>query len=501
MQNTFKEFLKDKKYMFSLILVIILSYGFMLTNYSVGIDDLSLNKYVSDTYILSAGRWGTWLTYNILQIKEFTPFWLDFIVVLILAITAIFCSCFFKKVSDSKLKRSSYIWFSISFISFPIISSFIVYQPTNLTVVISNLALIISIYFIYQNFMSNKLFKKYILIGILLAFPISMYESCCQTFVVVVFIVSFIYKRFHEDVPFKQILKFWITCFLVLLLGIVFNYLINLVIYFILNKLGLKRQNLANKKNILDVLEDMNMLKIIYKRKFIKIFASDLLFVVEFFAVSFLGLVIAGVESIKRKSKNLLTYIFIILSNFILLFFMLNNLYRVCYSWAITIGFIFLFFNEEINFNKKILKNILYVIFAYIILIQTKSMNNLFYNDYKGYQRDILYANRIIQKIQDKCQDVNKPLYFVEDTENLLKLDNLELHSDNRAAYFDWAMDSFLESQEEVIVFLNHFGYDFRGVENAEKAKEIYDNLQETEKQEEIIELEDFIVVNLDTNY
>lgn len=138
-----KYFIENKKYTISLAIIMILSYGFTITHYSIGIDDLCFNRYVTGTYILSAKRWGTWGLYNLLQIKEFTPFWLDAVVAIIMAVIAITLCSFIRKHCKDKIKIGGYIIFAAILVSNPLLHHFFIYQSTNLAVALSNLIVII----------------------------------------------------------------------------------------------------------------------------------------------------------------------------------------------------------------------------------------------------------------------------------------------------------------------------------------------------------------------
>ena len=179
-KKDFIKFLSNKKLMSITILVMLLAYGFMLTHFSIGVDDLCLDRYVNGTYILSAGRWGTWLIYNLLNLNTYIPFWVDFVTLLLLLFTAILLCVFIKRITNNKLKDISYILFTCGFISFPIISCFMIYLPTKLTVVLSNLIMVIVLIILYESFFcSYKINKrKYLFICLILSFSIYMYESC-----------------------------------------------------------------------------------------------------------------------------------------------------------------------------------------------------------------------------------------------------------------------------------------------------------------------------------
>ena len=95
-----KELISSKKYLFSIIIVSILAYGFAITHCSIGIDDTALDRYYGDFFsinMIAAGRWGSYFLYKLLNLTSFTPFWLDFLTVLIIVSTAILISSFIRR--------------------------------------------------------------------------------------------------------------------------------------------------------------------------------------------------------------------------------------------------------------------------------------------------------------------------------------------------------------------------------------------------------------------
>ena len=488
------DILKDKKIIVPLIIVTLLSYGFMLTNFSVGVDDLCLDRYVDSTYILSAGRWGTWLIYKILNINTFTPFWLEFLCVLILFITSILLIAFLKEISNSKLNKVSYIVFTLSFISFPIVTNFLVYQPTNLTICLSNFVMIFAVIMLYEKFINKKQVKLNIILLLILSLIISMYESCCQTFVVLVLLVIIFYNNFNKEIKFKDSFKFCIKCFLVLLLGIILNFIICEVMYFVLDKLNLLTENYATKGTFLIWLKNGNTLKEIIDYKSHFVFSIDNFFSVEFVVICWITLFVIIMDSIcnRKKFLNILWYIFAFLANFILYFLINTCTFRVCYSWMIFIGFSLVYI---IEFFKKYRK-IVIILCVWIILLQTRNTNQLFYNDYKGYQRDINYANYIINKIIEECSDIKKPLLIIKKS-SYKYYENLSITADVRSDFYSWSYTAFDERNTELVKFFNHLGYDFDVVEDYNKYYDIYLNLDNEDKNKDIIELDNFIVVKI----
>lgn len=490
-KKEFINFLNNKKFIVCLLIISFLSYGFMLTHFSIGVDDLALDRYVSGSYILSAGRWGTWLVYNILNINEYIPFWVDFITVVILFFTSIILCVFIKRITNNKLKDISYILFGIGFISFPVISCFMIYLPTKLTVVLSNLIMIIVLIVFYESYFSNfKITKKlYVILILMLAFAVSMYESCCQTYVVLSFILLFLYDKYNKKLDLKNIIKFLFKVFGILLFSIIVNYLINFVIYFILDKFELLETNYAFSRNIFDLYKEGN--------GWIEIILYKLgSFVVEyhyFTTVFLVVLILSFIYVLTDSYKNWLSFslfVFIILSNYILIFVLSINIYRVCYSWILTFAFILLYFSDRIKS-----KYIVYIAFL-LVLFNTKFMNQYFYNDYRTYQRDLLYSNQIITQIYDNVSDLDKPLLFISE-DKFSKVISFENHYDTGVSIYNWGMTAFDEPGSEIIKYINHLGYDFELVDNYDDAYDEYMSLSDNDEEKMIIELDDFVVVKI----
>lgn len=117
-QEAIKYFINKKIFIMIVILITILSFGFAVTNSSVGMDDTAFDRYYQDKEMLAIGRWGSYLVYQILNITEFIPFWIDFIASSIIMLTAVLWCIFLKKNLEDKLSITAYIIFASIFISF-----------------------------------------------------------------------------------------------------------------------------------------------------------------------------------------------------------------------------------------------------------------------------------------------------------------------------------------------------------------------------------------------
>ena len=497
-----KSLLTNSKYIIPIIFVAILSYGFAITNYSIGADDLGFDRYVSGTYILSAKRWGTWLLYNILNIKEFTPFWLEFIVSSFMVIIAIILSAFLKKQLKNKINIWGCVIFSLIFISNPMINHFFIYQSTNLAVVISNLLMIISAILIMENFFGDKKIGIYIISAIFITISLSMYEACAQTYLVVLFIGIFIKIINKEE---KNLFKFFCTSIGCLIIGILGYLITGKITLLILEKLGRREPNYARARILIidkNIREWPDEIRLLLWDKYLNALFQRIMYDIKnyypfkaFIILSLIALISEIVKSCRtNKNGRLLTILSIISSNLILIVLQVEILYRIQFSWILTTAFLVLYIYKMFE-NKKILKYIINIVIVFLIIIQTRNLNQLFYEEYERYEKEKTIANEVAMDIVKETDYENKPVVYINNLENMPQTNNEDIKS-----IINWGITAFNEGGTETTKFINKFGYNFLSIskEEYEEAKEQYETLDEETKNKNIIELEDYIIVNLE---
>lgn len=497
-------FLTNRKYIITVIFVAILSFGFTLTNPSIGVDDLCFDRYVNDTYILSANRWGTWLLYNILNIREFSPFWLDLICVTLMVIISIILSAFIKKQAGNKISLSAYVVFSSLIISNPLINQFFIYQSTNLAVIVSNLIVMICGIIIFENYFGENKSNIYIIFSFILLIPISMYESCAQTYIVFLFIAAFIQILKKEETN-KKIFKYIILNIVLLVIAIILYFIIGSLLIQILDKFNILKENYA-RQTIMWISDSFVNLPIMEKLKlFNKIIVQSFLedinyyFPIKVFAISsIICILIEFIKSINTKNVfRIITVLGIILSNFILIIIQLVSiLYRTQFSFIITTAFLCMYIYTILK-DKKILKYIINVIAILLIIWQTRMLNQYFYNDYKRYEREKNVANDIALNIVKQYDYESKPICFIK---NKKTQDIFKINKDNGNYVIGWGVKAFEIKGFEIIKFINDLGYNFICATNeqSDEAIEKYNNLEQDQKEEAVIEIDNYIIVNLD---
>lgn len=506
-----KYFITNKKYIIPVIFVAILSYGFTITHYSIGVDDICFDRYVTGTYILSAKRWGTWLLYNLLKITEFSPFWLDFIVATFMVILAIVLCSFFRRQFGDKIKIWTYVVFSSLLISYPLINQFFIYQSTNLAVVVSNLLAIICGIIIYENYFEKNKKSIYIISGIGIGIALSMYESCAQSYLVFLFIATFLLISKNNKFD-KNTLKYFIINIILLIMGMVIYFITGNIVIKILEAMQIVQKDFAFKgiiwtKEIFWNFTLSEKLHVIYSRIIQKI-ASDIntyLPITIFAVLSLIGILLEIVKLIKTsKVSRMVMFLGIIFTNFILIILQFKVLYRIQFSWVLTSAFLGMYIYQTLC-DKKILKYVINIIAILLIVIQTRTLNQYFYNDYKRYEKEKLIANDIALEVVKNCDYKNKPLVYItrKTGDEKGKENEFLINNDNGKSVIEWGMEAFCEYEIETTDFINELGYNFlyTSKEQIQSTVEKYNNLDEETKKQTIIELDDCIIVDLDKYY
>ena len=447
-----KKILQDKTFIVCVIFATLLSFGYGITHVSVGIDDLCFDRYVTGTWMLSANRWGTWAFYNFFKIYSFSPFWLELLTVTIYFITSIILCSAVKNISKDKIDKLAYILLACGYISFPILSFQFVYQSTNITVAFSNLIMSLIAYLIFANFKNkkNKLWLlMYALIG---AFSVACYESCLQTYAVCSIIYALLWVLYSEEKPklLKEILPIGLIYILVFLVSIGLYLGIGKVIKINLEKTGELHKNPAYN---VTVFEDDESYKTFIQERYKEMYQTNtndkFVFIFTWTSISFIICII--IEAIRNKRYNIIWLAFIAIgANFAFALIFVNLLYRIYYSWAIMIGFEYLFIYQtiyNIAFLRKLkIDRIALIIVTLIILFQTKETNRYIYDDWRANEEA---KNRFIfigNTIKSYCEIPGKKVVY--------KYEGLTMTST-----FDWSVNVFDDMGAVITQYINYNGF------------------------------------------
>ena len=484
-------FINKKIFISIVILITILSFGFAITNSSVGMDDVSFDRYYQDKEMLAIGRWGSYLVYQILNITDFVPFWIDFIASTIIMSVAVVWCIFLKKNLGDKLSITSYIIFASVFISFPIINEIFIYQNCNIAVMLGSLLASIGIMLLYENF--NNIHKKriYVYCMLILTLGISMYEACAQIVLVSIIITAFLIMYKNGENKNKNIFKYILLALGILTASVVLNSIILKIIYL----LGVDFSGVAEKQIGWGKIKLGESLK-----KLIKNIQNGVTkfryFPIKIFDISvIIGFLIGIIQTYKKQNfMIILLYIGMVLSNFAISIIQLNMvMYRTCTSWSLFVAIIIMILYIYLK-KYKITKIIVSVFITILILQQTKYMNQYFYNDYIRYEKDLHVAYELINRLKENY-NIDKPLVITGTPE--MSVGEYGNQS-NGLSILWWGRKAFEGMGIEYIKFLNTLGYNFKipTSEQYEKGNTRSETMSIYPKEGSIIELEDCIVIN-----
>ena len=490
-KKTIKYFCESKIFVIAIILVTILSFGFTITNSSVGMDDTAFDRYYDGKEMLAIGRWGAYVIYQILNITEFIPFWLDFIAASVIMFTSVLWCLFLKKNLKEKLQIGAYIIFASVFISFPIINEIFIFENCNIAVMLGTFLASFGVMIFYENY--NNIHKKniYVLSALILTLAMSMYEACAQVMLISICITSILMIYTDKNKKIKDIFKYIFCALGIVAISVVLDQIVVKLIYLA----GVKTSDVAEKQinwGSYGILESLQLivLNIINAIKNIKYYP-----VLIFDFASIIGLAIGILQSDKNKNWMILViFMAMFLSNFAISVLQLGSvLYRTCTSWGLFVAIVMMAVYYFLN-EYKITKILASIAITILVLQQTVSLNKLFYNDYKRYQKDLHIAYDLVYNLEKNC-DISKPLVIMGTPYK--GMGDYGAQSNSLSVLW-WGKKAFNDKGSEFIKFLNSLGYSFQNPtdEEYEKGKVEAENMERYPKDGSIRELEDCIIIN-----
>ena len=528
-------FVKKPEYIIPLILVIILSFGFVVTHYSINVDTLSDSRYYKDGELLAQNRYGGVLIDKIFGVMEYNPFFVDGLAVIFLAMAAITFCILFKRISQDKINTVTYTIFSCLFVSSPLINEIFAYTPMSLGVCFSFFVNAIIFNLVYSYKITEK--KKYLIFStIMLCIISAIYESSVTVYlsgIIMVEILDYIYGK-HQNA--KYIIKNLLIMLIPLLISMIINAIISKLILIIFN---LEPSVKADKKIYYIRIGVGEAIKNLLKTIFLYFGINGLLYLpITVMQISSVIMLILGIIYAK-KNKNFM--IFLLFLGEIISIFALSIIegtaakYRTCQVFQLFSAFAFMMLIQYfINADKnKIVKNIFIFLAFLIIFYQAKETNKNFYYNYVRYEQEKTYLIENAERLEDEYDIKNKPVIFIANKVDLSKysIENLCISTDklnvkvanfivkifepenyaydnqkysyiykpsqsNMYPYLYWADDAFGEPNTEIYKWLTILGYD-KFIQPT--MEQYYDAKSQIQKlgdiDQKIVELENYLVV------
>lgn len=235
-----KGILRNKPYLFSVIIISIISFGYAAFNTSVSIDDMEYDRYVgSGNVMLSAGRFGIWF-WSFIEGKWENSFLIDVFAVLLFIFACVNFCILFKRVSNGKIGMSALTVFSCLFISYPLMNEIWEYTGANVNICGSFFLVSLSLLIIHSFIHGKKGLLSYLSLGgaaLLMMLVCAGYESVVPVYIFFVFAVialQIIYGE-EKEKKFLEILKQGLLYAGILVAGLILRVVVHKIILSALN--------------------------------------------------------------------------------------------------------------------------------------------------------------------------------------------------------------------------------------------------------------------------
>lgn len=495
-----KKDIHNHKYILTLIIITVATFGFTLCNFSLGMDDFGFRYYMnlsSDSYgnMIQQGRLLHLLVYYITGLADVVPFLNNFLSVILMFFSGVTVTCLIDTVANSNLAfKEKAIFFGL-FISYPAIAFKFIYDLDVLVISLSYLAATLSVVYTLS-FIEHKNIKDGIISTVLIIIAVSSYETFISYFGCLI-ILSLIIESIHTNINFKQTFSKGFMSVGVLAVSVIIYYLLVLFIQLITKNPSYPRLNLFTQ----DVPVYLALLGILGKAINPWVFFS-----LEFLVTIFIYVAFAFYYA-KKTGKKYLHLLFLL---FFLCLFSVNIIqgalyYRSCQTFCLFISGTALL--SMIAFrNNKLSRKIVLVLLTLLLLLQIKDTNTWFYKDWMNHQKNTYAVHRIATDLHSGYDIKNKPICFVNrDYESHLMSWEPERYQHEIGESPIVASVWFLgdKTSEATFQLLEYNGYEdlLRPTEEqAITAKKLSKDMPAYPYDGYIEETDDFIIVNLGEN-
>ena len=533
-----KELLRKKEYCIAVVVTAVLSYGYLWTHSSMGVDDTCVAKYFADGFAPTQGRWTLFLLNKVFHIAEYSPFVIDVIGVAFLAAAAVIFCILFQRLSQGHLHPFACITFSCVFLSYPLIAEVYVYYLHNGL----SLAYMLSALALYVVFARTG-FKRLAAAGIMLAVAFSCYESLAMVYILGIFCCILLkYIKFGKIktnetragcLTFGQLIREILISCVPILIALVVRSLVSGAIMAILGEQGtIEHSLLSSLREIFggDFLGKIRDMATVFGRYYVVNALASFPIALYWCCVLVL-LVFMAVQIVKNRNGMLaLATLGVLISPWLLsLVEMTAEPYRTMQTLAVFCGFVLMLLVNAMfsAANRKVFRLAAIALLLIIVYNQIFLLNKWFYVDYLKYEEDVDRASKIAYDIE-KYATLDKPVVFVGEVQEsgvvrtyaylesdsaaferiswayrLLGMDEPEEYSTEQNlvwySIFDWGVDAFDEPGTELIHFFRYHGYPLKQADSLmqEQAAEIAEEMSVWPKEGSILETEEYVIVKL----
>lgn len=534
------EFIKKPSFTVSLILTLIMGYGFTLTHFSVGIDDLTRTRYITGQ-LFAQGRFSSSFLSYVLRFTEAYPFAEDFLaIVLLFCAAAVFCVVL-KNASQNSMSYAVYPMFACLFVSYPLINEIFIYNGASINVCVGYLLTGIAMLIMNHTFelSGKKRIKFLIFCALICFFLMSLYESFILVYVLCVCIVLVLKNLYAaKETPFKATITEILFYAAPLAVGIAAEFVFGKAVIAVFGLSGGYAANTLILPEHFSVSTIISALYTIFRRCVLSGIGYFPVFI--FAACLLISAAQCIVICIKRKNISyILFYAGIYLSLFALGLIKFGDMkYRTSQTFALFTSFTIIlalqyFLTLFSHRGAKYAGYATVVLCGLLVFYQAADLSRHFSDDYQRWEEERNVLINVGNQIAAGEYSHDKPVIFIgeytlsdeimqnkflrsdDEKYKLLKklwtgmggdLDNtdfnetyvLGLAQNENGSVITWAVDGFEECNTELLNIYRYLGYSFKqgSYERYLEVAKMSEELPSYPESGFISELDDCIVVN-----
>jgi len=414
LKNDVYDFIKDRKFLWPILLIAFIAYAFTITHPVISIDDPTFHRFMADGELIAQGRFGAVLLNAILPIYNFKPIFLDTMAVLIFMVASVLWCVLIKRASHDKIHPWAYPVFATAMISYSMIAEIFIFMTMSLSVAMCNL-LTVGALLLLQSYWKNKDMKLLFMIILALGFVFSTYESSAALFISGIIMLFLLDTLYGPQSSYKVLFKRLLLGVGMVVGGLVIKYGITYLLLFIFDLersihgatqiAWLNRQWLGTFINLV-------------RKTFVQYgFAALYYYPITIFVLTLVsGTILFSYLSLKQKNyKMILFYVAFAVSIFSLAILQgIVTPYRANQAISLFTSFVFMMLVSYALKGQwsKWLKSVSLTVIALLILMQAYDLNKWFYVDYMRYEEESRVMVEIYQYI-GQHYGYDKPVVFV----------------------------------------------------------------------------------------
>ena len=199
MKKQLKQIFKNKIYVITFLVIMLVAYGYFLFKPGTYIDDIAYSHYVKDYFYLRQGRWGLWLVHKVMPIQYSTLWiarWLGFI---FQAVAVVALNCLMLKATEKKpdfIDERMLFLADVVYVTYSLVNEILFFSSTYWLDVFGVILTFISVGLVL---FSNKIRPvKWLLAAFLVSIAVSMFEANAGVFITTT-VIMLLLKELSDD--------------------------------------------------------------------------------------------------------------------------------------------------------------------------------------------------------------------------------------------------------------------------------------------------------------